>query len=175
MNQKPEVYLSKELIRQRVSELGDQITRDFAGNHLICVGVLKGSFIFFADLVRQIDLPLKIDFLRASSYGDHTESSGVVKITLDLSLSIENQHVLLIEDIVDTGTTIHYLLKNLKLRNPASLKFCSLLFKPTQVKNQVPIDYLGFEIDDQFVVGYGLDMAENYRNLPYLGKINPRG
>jgi len=172
MFEKQKVYLSEEKIQQRVRELGKKITEDYRGKDLICVGTLKGSFVFFADLVRQIDLPMKIDFLGASSYGNQLTTSGVVKITLDLSMPVANQHVLIVEDIIDTGITMKYLLENIKLRNPASLKLCSLLLKPTRVQAKVDIDYLGFEIEDHFVVGYGLDAAENYRNLPYIAQLD---
>lgn len=172
MFEKQKVYLSEEQIRNRVIELGKKITQDYQGKDLICIGTLKGSFIFFSDLVRSIDLPIKIDFLGASSYGNQLTTSGVVKITLDLSMPVANQHVLIVEDIIDTGITMNYLLQNIQLRNPASLKLCSLLLKPTRVQTKVNIDYLGFEIEDHFVVGYGLDAAEQYRNLPYVAQLD---
>ncbi len=163
--------LSRETLDARVRELGAQIKADYEGKNLLLVCVLKGSFVFAADLARAIDLPMKIDFLGTRSYGDGTESSGVVQITQDLSRPIEDVHVLLVEDIVDSGLTIAHLLKLLRTRNPASLKVCSLLHKPSRAKIEVPIDYLGFTIEDRFVVGYGLDHAEVYRNLPYLGVL----
>jgi hypoxanthine phosphoribosyltransferase len=163
--------LSRETIDARVRELGAQIKADYEGKNMLLVCVLKGSFVFAADLARAIDLPMKIDFLGTRSYGDGTESSGVVQITQDLSRPIEDVHVLLVEDIVDSGLTIAHLLKLLRTRNPASLKVCSLLHKPSRAKIEVPIDYLGFTIEDRFVVGYGLDHAEVYRNLPYLGVL----
>lgn len=172
MFEKQKVYLSEEQIRNRVIELGKKITEDYQEKDLICIGTLKGSFIFFSDLVRSIDLPIKIDFLGASSYGNQLTTSGVVKITLDLSMPVANQHVLIVEDIIDTGITMNYLLQNIQLRNPASLKLCSLLLKPTRVQTKVNIDYLGFEIEDHFVVGYGLDAAEQYRNLPYVAQLD---
>jgi len=163
--------LSRETIDARVRELGAQIKTDYEGKNMLLVCVLKGSFVFAADLARAIDLPMKVDFLGTRSYGDGTESSGVVQITQDLSRPIENVHVLLVEDIVDSGLTIAHLSKLLRTRNPASLKVCSLLHKPARAKIEVPIDYLGFTIEDRFVVGYGLDHAEVYRNLPYLGVL----
>jgi hypoxanthine phosphoribosyltransferase len=163
--------LSRETLDARVRELGAQIKADYEGKNMLLVCVLKGSFVFAADLARAIDLPMKIDFLGTRSYGDGTESSGVVQITQDLSRPIEDVHVLLVEDIVDSGLTIAHLLKLLRTRNPASLKVCSLLHKPSRAKIEVPIDYLGFTIEDRFVVGYGLDHAEVYRNLPYLGVL----
>ena len=172
MFEQQKVYLSQEKIRARVEELGEKITKDYRGKELTCIGTLKGSFVFFADLVRHIDLPMKIDFLGASSYGSQLTTSGVVKITLDLSMPVADRHVLIVEDIIDTGITMNYLLQNIRLRNPASLKLCSLLLKPTRVQTKVDIDYLGFEIEDHFVVGYGLDAAEKYRNLPYIAQLD---
>jgi hypoxanthine phosphoribosyltransferase len=163
--------LSQETIAERVRALGEQIRADYEGKNMLLVCVLKGSFVFAADLARAIDLPMKIDFLGTRSYGDGTESSGVVQITHDLSRPIEDVHVLLVEDIVDSGLTIAHLLKLLRTRNPASLKVCSLLHKPSRAKIEVPIDYLGFTIEDRFVIGYGLDHAEQYRNLPYIGVL----
>lgn len=166
-----QTLLSQEALAARVRELGAQIRADYEGKNMLLVCVLKGSFVFAADLARAIDLPMKIDFLGTRSYGDGTESSGVVQITQDLSRPIEDVHVLLVEDIVDSGLTIAHLLKLLRTRNPASLKVCSLLHKPARAKIEVPIDYLGFSIEDRFVVGYGLDHAELYRNLPFLGVL----
>ena len=164
--------LSEEAIRDRVRALGEQIRADYEGKNMLLVCVLKGSFVFAADLARAIDLPLKIDFLGTRSYGDGTESSGVVQITYDLARPIADVHVLLVEDIVDSGLTIAHLLQLLRTRNPASLKVCSLLHKPSRAKIEVPIDYLGFSIEDRFVVGYGLDHAETYRNLPFIGVLS---
>jgi hypoxanthine phosphoribosyltransferase len=163
--------LSQQDIAARVQELGAEITRDYAGKHLVLVCVLKGSFVFASDLMRAVDLPLRIDFLGVRSYGEGTESSGVVQITQDLSRPIEHEDVLLVEDIVDTGLTIAHLMDLLRTRVPASVKVCSLLHKPARARVQVHIDYLGFTIEDRFVVGYGLDFAERYRNLPYIGVI----
>src|SRR5437588_10456549 len=166
-----EVPFTSEQIQQRVRELGTQIQRDHQGKELVLVGVLKGAFVFVADLARAIDLPLAVDFIGLSSYGEATETSGVVKITSDLSKPIEGKHVLVIEDIVDTGLTMRYLLDNLATRHPASVKLCALLNKPQRVRTRIPLDYLGFEIEDRFVVGYGLDAAEKYRNVPFIGTI----
>ena len=161
--------ISQEQIAARVGELGRQIERDYAGKELVLVGVLKGAFVFVSDLARAIDLPLTIDFVGLSSYGEATESSGVVKITSDVSKPIENKHVLIVEDIVDTGLTMRYLLDNLATRHPASVKLCTLLHKPARSRTRIPIDYLGFQIEDRFVVGYGLDAGEKYRNVPFIG------
>jgi hypoxanthine phosphoribosyltransferase len=166
----PDVLLSEETIRARVAELGADVTRDFAGKPLCVVGVLKGSFVFLADLVRAIRLPVSVDFIGISSYAG-TSSSGVVQITSDLTRSIEDQHVLLVEDIVDTGLTMQYLLENLETRRPASLSVCALLEKPARARVKVPIAYRGFVIDDVFVVGYGLDWDGKMRNLPYVGVL----
>jgi hypoxanthine phosphoribosyltransferase len=169
---KPKVLIPEEKIRQRVRELGEAITRDMRGKELLCVAVLKGSILFFSDLIRHIDLPLTVDFIGASSYGAGTVSTGVVKFTLDLSAPIAGKHVLLVEDIVDTGLTVDYLMEHLRLRGPASIRLCSLLVKPSKLRKPVPIDYLGFTIDDHFVIGYGLDHADYERNLPYLAYLD---
>ena len=164
-----DVMLSREQLAARVAEMGAEITRAYQGKDLVMVGVLKGSFVFFADLVRAVDLPLRTDFLSVSSYGGNTESSGVVKFTQDLSRPISGQHVIVVEDIVDTGLTMKYLLENLATRHPASLAVCSLLEKPDRAKVAIDIRFKGFTIPDAFVVGYGLDFDERYRNLPFLG------
>lgn len=171
MSERLVTMLPTETIAARVKELGAQITRDYAGRPLVLVGVLKGSFIFAADLARQIDLPLRIDFLGVRSYGEGTESTGVVQIVNDLSRPIEGEDVILVEDIVDTGLTVAHLMDLFRTRRPASVKVCSLLHKPARARVSVNIDYLGFTIEDKFVVGYGLDFAEKYRNLPYVGVI----
>src|ERR1700722_7100270 len=163
--------ISAEQIATRVRELGAQITKDYAGRNLVLVCVLKGSFVFAADLMRTIDLPLRVDFLGVRSYGEGTESSGVVQITQDLSRPIANEDVLLVEDIVDTGLTMGHLRDLLRTRQPLSIKICSLLHKPARARVAVKVDYLGFTIEDKFVVGYGLDFAEKYRNLPYIGLV----
>ena len=163
-----EVYLSEEKISNRVKELASEISKDFAGEELVVVGVLNGAFIFCADLVRSLDLPVHIEFISASSYIG-TESTGAVKINLDLKGSIEGKNVLLVEDIIDTGLTMKCLREDLLKRNPKSLKLASLLFKPARLEHKVDIDYLAFEIEDHFVIGYGLDYDGRYRELPYIG------
>jgi hypoxanthine phosphoribosyltransferase len=163
-------YLDAKKIADRVKELGAQIQKDYANRRPVIVVVLKGSFVFAADLMRAIELSnLRVDFLGVRSYGEGTESSGVVQIVNDLSRPIEEEDVLLVEDIVDTGLTISYLLDLLQTRKPKSLKVCALLHKPARAKIAVNIDYLGFTIEDKFVVGYGLDFAERHRNLPFIG------
>ena len=165
--------LAKSELDARIAELGAEITRDYKdmGEDLVLIAVLKGSVIFMADLCRQINLPLSMDFMGIASYGDDTKSSGVVQITSDLSKSIKGKHVLIVEDIIDTGLTAHYLFDNLKTRNPASLKLCSLLHKPERTEREVQIDYLGFSVPNKFVVGYGLDIAQKYRNLDFIGYV----
>lgn len=165
------VLLSADQIAERIRELGERIAADYVGKPLVLVIVLKGSFVFAADLARAIPLPLRVDFLGVRSYGAGTESSGVVQITQDLTRPIEGEDVLVVEDIVDTGLTIAHLLELLRTRMPRSLKVCSLLHKPARMRTPVPIDYLGFTIEDRFVVGYGLDWAEKWRNLPYIGVV----
>ena len=165
------VLLDAEKIQARVAEMGAEITRAYDGEGLTLVVILKGSFVFAADLARHIDLPLAMDFIGLSSYGSATESSGVVRITQDLSQPIEGRHLLVVEDIIDTGLTMKYLLENLKSRHPASIRVASLLEKPARNQHAVEIDYRGFEIPDAFVVGYGLDFDERYRNLPFLGVL----
>lgn len=165
------VLFSKEKLDERIKVLGAEITRDYKGKDLVVVGILKGSFIFMADLVRAIDLPLQVDFLGLSSYGDETSTSGVVKITNDLSKPIDHKHVLIVEDIIDTGLTMQYLLEFLKTRSPSSVKICALLEKPDNAKTKIDIAYKGFTIPNEFVVGYGLDYAGLYRNLAYIGVL----
>lgn len=162
--------ITTEKLQERIGELGEHIARDYAGMPLVLVGVLKGSFVFMADLARAIDLPVEVDFLGCSSY-EGTESSGVVKITQDLSKPVAGKHLLLVEDIVDTGLTMKYLLENLETRRPASVAVCALLEKPSRAKAKVPIHYKGFVIEDKFVVGYGLDWDGKYRNLPFIGVV----
>ena len=163
--------LSPEAIALRVRELGSQITREFDGASLVLVCVLKGSFVFTSDLMRAIALPLRVDFLGVRSYGEGTESSGVVQITQDLSRPIEGEDVLIVEDIVDTGLTIAHLMDLLRTRQPRSVRVCALLHMPSRARVSIHVDYVGFTIDDRFVVGYGLDFAEKYRNLPYIGVL----
>jgi len=162
------VLFSAEQIGERVKELGREITRDYRGRSLVLLSVLKGSFVFAADLGRAIDLPLRVEFLGVQSYGDATQSSGVVRITLDLSRPIAGEDVLIVEDIVDTGLTCRYLLEQIGSRSPRSVKLCALLHKAARTIVPVPIDYLGFSVPDVFVVGYGLDAAQKFRNLPDL-------
>jgi hypoxanthine phosphoribosyltransferase len=170
--------ISAEAVGKRVAEIGAKITADYRehmeSNDVVIVGVLKGSVVFLADLIRHIALPVSLDFIGISSYGDATVSSGIVQITQDLTRPIDGRHVIVVEDIVDTGHTVHYLLENLATRRPASLRLCSLLHKPARSERAVAIDYLGFTIDNHFVVGYGLDAAQKYRNLPFIGYVaNP--
>jgi hypoxanthine phosphoribosyltransferase len=167
------VMLSSEQIQARISELGKEISARYQHleEPLVLVGVLKGSFLFLADLCRQISIPVEIEFMGVSSYGEATQSSGVVQITQDLTRPIKNRNILIVEDIVDTGLTAKYLLDNLKTREPASVSLCSLLEKPAQNKGTIAIDFCGFQIPDQFVVGYGLDWAQKMRNLPYVGVV----
>ena len=168
----PKVMLSIETLQARVRELGEEITRDYAGaDDLMVVPILEGSFLFASDLIRCIDLDLSVEFLGLRSYGAGTESSGVVQITYDLTQPVTGRDVLIVEDIVDTGLSMRYLLENLATRHPRSVKLCSLLHKPARSRVKIPIDYLGFTIEDRFVVGYGLDYAEKYRNLPYIGVL----
>jgi len=162
---------TEEQLQKRIQELGKQITEDYKDKNLILIGVLRGAFLFLADLCREINLDMKIDFLGLSSYGDRTSSSGIVRLTSDLSLSILDQDVLIIEDIIDTGLTMDYLYKNLETRRPRSLKCCALLDKPDRRLQSVHIDYVGFTIPDRFVIGYGLDYQNQYRNLPYIGVV----
>ncbi len=167
-----DVHIAEDVLQARVRELGAAITRDYAGQPLKLVGVLQGSFMFLADLARAIDLPVKLDFIGTASYQGAT-SSGVVRITNDLSRPIEGEHVLLVEDIVDTGLTMRYLLENLATRRPASVRIAALLEKPSRAQVKIDIDYKGFVIPDEFVVGYGLDFGEIYRNLPFVGVLKP--
>lgn len=166
-----DVLISREALAERVQALGQQIAADYADKDLVLVCVLKGSFVFCADLARAIDLPLSIEFLGVKSYGDAQETSGVVQITSDLSRPIEGKDVLIIEDIVDTGLTMQYLRENFETRKPRSVKLCALLHKPSRARVPAVIDYLGFEIEDVFAVGYGLDYAQRYRNLPFVGVV----
>jgi len=164
--------IREEEIRKRTEELGAQITADYKGSELLLVSVLKGGFLFLADLIRQITIPMELDFMRVRSYGSRTETTGVVEITADLTGPVEGKRVLFVEDIVDTGLTMTYLMRNIKTRHPVDIKVCSLLYKPERKLVDVPIDYLGFTIPNQFVVGYGLDYAEKHRNLPYIATMD---
>lgn len=168
------VIKSQEEIQSRVSELAAQISADYAEDgQLVVVGILKGAFIFLSDLTRRLTVPHRVDFMALSSYGQTATASGAVRIIMDLRVNVEARHVLVVEDIVDTGYTLHYLLNVLRTRNPASLRSCVLLSKPDRRQVDVPVDYLGFEIPDVWVVGYGLDYAEIHRTLPYIGALKP--
>jgi hypoxanthine phosphoribosyltransferase len=166
--EKLEVLITEEQLRSGVGELAERINRDYNGEELLVVGILRGAFVFLADLVRRLTMPVVIDFVAVSSYGDDTQSSGVVRILKDLDESIAGRHVLLVEDIIDTGLTLKYLYENLKARHPASLKVCTLLDKPSRRLVDFNPDYAGFTIPDYFVVGYGLDCGQRYRNLPMV-------
>ena len=173
-NPKLEILLSEQQIRTRIQELGTQITRDYAGLNPLLIGVLKGACFFLSDLMRAIDAPLSLEFMAISSYGSSTRTSGEVRIMKDLDVPIEGRHILVVEDIVDTGLTLSYLLANLHARGAASVKLAALLDKYERRQKPVQIDYLGFQIPDEFVVGYGLDFAERYRNLPFIAVLkNP--
>jgi hypoxanthine phosphoribosyltransferase len=168
-----EILISTEELQAKVTELGRQISEDYGGKNPLLICLLRGAAVFLSDLIRAIDIALEMDFMAISSYGDSTESSGVVRLVMDLKSSITGRNVLIVEDIVDTGRTLAYILDNLQTRRPADIKVCALLSKPSRREIQVEIDYLGFEIPDKFVVGYGLDYAENYRNLPFIGVLKP--
>jgi len=165
------ILYSEKDIQKRARELGKQITREYAGEELILLGTLKGAVMWMTDLMKNIDLDTRIDFVSASSYGSSTTSSGVVKITKDVSMDIYNKNVLIIEDIVDTGTTLKFLKNYLADRNPKSVKICTMLDKPSRRKEKLVADYIGFEVEDLFIVGYGLDYDQKYRNLPYISYL----
>jgi hypoxanthine phosphoribosyltransferase len=168
------ILLTQEQIQEKIAELGRTITEDYANKGgLLLVGVLKGCTMFLVDLSRSIDLDVAIDFIAISSYGHSTESSGVVRLLKDLDMDIAGRHVLIVEDIIDSGLTLAYLRSQLQRRNPASMRICALLNKPDRRSSDVPVDYLGFDIPNEFVVGYGLDYRELYRNLPYIGVLHP--
>ena len=166
-----EILINEEEIQQRTRELALQISRDYEGKDLLLICVLKGGIVFLVDLMRAMSIPHAVDFMATSSYGDATESSGVVRILKDLEKPIEGRHVLIVEDIIDTGHTLDYLTRILRERNPASLRVCTLLNKPDRREVDIPIDYLGFDIPNKFVIGYGLDYGEIYRNLPFVGVL----
>ena len=172
----PKVLISEEAISAKISELARTISSDYAGvDDLMMVGVLKGSFIFLADLSRRLTIPRSVDFMALSTYGNSTQTDGAVRMIMDLRRNVAGRHVLVVEDIVDTGYTISYLLRALATRQPASLKTCVLVHKPDRRKVPVQIDYLGFEIPDVWVVGFGLDWSERYRTLPFIGVVEPEG
>ena len=168
-----EVLIDQDALQRRITELGEEISADYRGRDLLLIGVLKGAVFFMADLMRRLSIPCEIDFMAISSYGAATDSSGVVRILKDLDLNIEGREVLVVEDIIDSGLTLSYLLRNLESREPASLEICALLTKPERREIDVPVRYVGFEIPNRFVIGYGLDFAERYRNLPYVGVLHP--
>ncbi|HEY8317043.1 MAG TPA: hypoxanthine phosphoribosyltransferase [Gaiellaceae bacterium] len=168
-----EVLIDEQSLQRRIAELGEEISHDYTGRDLLLVGVLKGAVFFMADLMRGLSIPCEIDFMAISSYGDSTDSSGVVRILKDLDINIEGRDVLVVEDIIDSGLTLSYLMRNLEAREPASLEICALLTKPERREIEVPVRYVGFEIPNRFVIGYGLDFAERYRNLPYVGVLDP--
>jgi hypoxanthine phosphoribosyltransferase len=168
-----EVLVDEETLRNRVAALGEEISRDYSGRDLLLIGVLKGAVFFMADLMRQLTVPCEIDFMAISSYGASTDSSGVVRILKDLDINIEGREVLVVEDIIDSGLTLSYLIRNLEARQPASLEVCALMTKPERREIDVPVRYIGFEIPNRFVIGYGLDFGERYRNLPYVGVLDP--
>ncbi|HYZ29929.1 MAG TPA: hypoxanthine phosphoribosyltransferase [Thermoleophilaceae bacterium] len=166
-----EALVSQEDLERRVRELGEEISRDYAGKDLFLVGVLKGAVFFLSDLMRALEVPCEVDFMAVASYGSSTDSSGVVRILKDLDATIEGKDVLIVEDIIDSGLTLSYLLRTLRAREPRSLEVCALLTKPERRKVDLPIRYTGFEIPNKFVIGYGLDHAERYRNLPYVAVL----
>ncbi len=165
------VLIEEDALQRRVAELGDEISSDYDGRDLLLIGVLKGAVFFMADLMRKLTVPCEIDFMAISSYGAATDSSGVVRILKDLDINIEGRHVLVVEDIIDSGLTLSYLVRNLEAREPATLEICALLTKPERRQIEVDVRYVGFEIPNRFVIGYGLDFAERYRNLPYVGVL----
>jgi hypoxanthine phosphoribosyltransferase len=167
-----EILIDEDSLAARIAELGREISEDYAGRDLLLLGVLKGAVFFMSDLMRNLTVPCEIDFMAISSYGASTDSSGVVRILKDLDLNIEGRHVLIVEDIIDSGLTLSYLVRNLESREPATLEICALLTKPARREIDVPVRYTGFEIPNKFVIGYGLDFAERYRNLPYVGVLH---
>ena len=169
-----EVLVQKDELEHRVRQLGKEISRDYEGQDLVLVGVLKGAVFFLSDLMRHIEIPCEVDFMAVASYGSSTDSSGVVRILKDLDAAIEGRDVLIVEDIVDSGLTLQYLLRSLGARNPRSLEVCALLTKPERRKVDLPTRYVGFEIPNKFAIGYGLDHAERYRNLPYVAALSGR-
>jgi hypoxanthine phosphoribosyltransferase len=167
------ILVTSDQLREEIARIGERITADYAGKDLLLVGVLKGAIMFMVDLARSIDLPVTIDFMAVASYGASTQTSGIVRILKDLDNSIEGKHVLVVEDIIDSGLTLNYTLETLRARNPASLRVCALLNKKERRQVDVPVDYVCFEIPDEFVVGYGLDFNQIYRNLPFIGVLRP--
>jgi hypoxanthine phosphoribosyltransferase len=166
-----EILIQADELQARIADMGVEISRDYEGREILIVCVLKGAVLFVADLMRQLTVPCEVDFMAVSSYGSATRSSGVVRILKDLDGSIEGKHVLIVEDIIDSGLTLQYLMRNLNSRGPASIEVCSLLTKPSRREVEVPIRYTGFELPDRYAVGYGLDLAQRYRNLPYVAAL----
>jgi hypoxanthine phosphoribosyltransferase len=169
-----EVLIEEDALARRITELADEVSSDYVDRDLLLIGVLKGAVFFMADLMRQITVPCEVDFMAISSYGGSTDSSGVVRILKDLDINIRDRDVLVVEDIIDSGLTLQYLMRNLRSREPASLEVCALMTKPARREIEIPVRYIGFEIPNRFVIGYGLDFAERYRNLPYVGVLNER-
>ena len=167
-----EVLIDTDALSARIAELGAEVSADYEGRDLLLIGVLKGAVFFMADLMRKLTIPCEVDFMAISSYGASTDSSGVVRILKDLDINIEGRHVLVVEDIIDSGLTLSYLMRNLESREPASLEVCALLTKPDRREMDVPVRYVGFEIPNRFVIGYGLDFGERYRNLPYVAVLS---
>ncbi len=167
-----EILIDEDSLSARVAELGSEVSADYQGRDLLLIGVLKGAVFFMADLMRHITVPCEVDFMAISSYGDSTDSSGIVRILKDLDINIEGRDVLVVEDIIDSGLTLSYLMRNLESREPASLEVCALMTKPARREIDVPVRYVGFEIPNRFVVGYGLDFQERYRNLPYVAVLS---
>jgi hypoxanthine phosphoribosyltransferase len=167
-----DILVDEDALQSRIRELGEEISEDYRGRDLLLIGVLKGAVFFMADLMRQLSVSCEVDFMAISSYGGSTDTSGVVRILKDLDLNIEGRDVLVVEDIIDSGLTLSYLMRNLESREPASLEICALLTKPGRRRIEVPVRYTGFEIPDRFVIGYGLDFAERYRNLPYVAVLS---
>jgi len=168
-----EILIGEPELQARIAELGVEISRDYSGRDLLLVGVLKGAVFFMADLMRELTVPCEIDFMAISSYGAGTDSSGVVRILKDLDINISDRHVLVVEDIIDSGLTLSYLMRSLRARKPATVEICALLTKPERREVDVPVAYVGFEIPNRFVIGYGLDFDERYRNLPYVAVLHP--
>jgi len=166
-----EILVQADELQHRIKEMAEEISRDYKGRDLLLIGVLKGAVFFLADLMRHLDVPCEVDFMAVSSYGSSTDSSGVVRILKDLDAPLEGRNVLIVEDIVDSGLTLQYLMRTLEARNPASIEVCALLTKPERRKVDTPARYVGFEIPDKFAIGYGLDYAERYRNLPYVATL----
>jgi len=167
-----EILIDEDVLQTRIAELGEEISSDYSGRDLLLIGVLKGAVFFMSDLMRRLTVPCEIDFMAISSYGASTDSSGVVRILKDLDINIEGRHVLVVEDIIDSGLTLSYLMRNLEAREPASLEVCALMTKPERREIAVDVRYVGFEIPNRFVIGYGLDFAERYRNLPFVAVLH---